>query len=265
MLFFNTNKDENEFGEKNESFDGFGEIGTSSEGFGFESNGFDEFDDFEVEGGDFGGFGDFDPNEYGQSFIGQESTYKNESYVKRCDRCDMNFTEEMLMAGQETCLMCGSKLINLTENTEVKPSIIKEDKSPKLKNILTIDKYGYMHFIDNEEENRYKGKDRLKICINGIVCKSEHIHFDEYTLGRNSTTFCPDIDLSKFDYENRISRKHLMIYRKEDTYFVRNLSSKNTVHVNGELLGENDSKEIENNDTITLSNFIECKFEIANI
>ena len=122
-----------------------------------------------------------------------------------------------------------------------------------------------MHIINPEEESRYEGRDRLKICINGRVYKSECIQYDEYTIGRNSTTFCPDIDLSKVDFENRISRKHLMIYRQEDKYYVRNLSAKNTVHVNDLLISENESMEINHKDKIILSNFIECEFEIASL
>ena len=67
----------------------------------------------------------------------------------------------------------------------------------------------------------------------------------------------------EIDFENRISRKHLMIYRDEDQFYVRNLSSKNTVHVNETLLSENESMVLNDKDKIILSNFIECEFEKA--
>lgn len=226
-----------------------------------EGNGFDN-DPF---GGDI--FGDPAPNEP------SEKGGENEKFDKRCSdtlSCGAKFKLSDLLPGENVCPFCGKSLIDLTIEEDPEPvgEPIKETtEDPQLEfvlgDVLTIDKYGYIHIIDSEEEHRYEGRDRLKIYINGRVYKCECIMFDEYTVGRNSTTFCPDIDLSKIDFENRISRKHLMIYRDEDQFYVRNLSSKNTVHVNETLLSENESIVLNDKDKIILSNFIECEFEKA--
>lgn len=192
---------------------------------------------------------------------------ENKKFDKRCSdilSCGAKFKLSELLPGENVCPLCGSSLIDLIEDPEPEEELPVDSQFKfVLGDVLTIDKYGYLHMIDSEEEHRYEGRDRLKICINGRVYKCECIMFDEYTVGRNSTTFCPDIDLSKIDFENRISRKHLMIYRDEDQFYVRNLSSKNTVHVNETLLRENESMVINDKDKIILSNFIECEFEKA--
>lgn len=191
-----------------------------------------------------------------------------EKFDKICSdtvSCGAKFKLSELLPEENVCQYCGKSLID--SNEEDPEPMDEPTKDPQfnfvLGDVLTIDKYGYLHIIDSEEEHRYEGRDRLKIYINGRVYKCECIMFDEYTVGRNSTTFCPDIDLSKIDFENRISRKHLMIYRDEDQFYVRNLSSKNTVHVNETLLSENESMVLNDKDKIILSNFIECEFEKA--
>ena len=72
--------------------------------------------------------------------------------------------------------------------------------------------------------------------------------------------FIPTYDLSKIDQENYISRKHLLLYRDQGNVYARNLSSKNTIHINGELLLENESKMLNNNDELILSGYIVTKF-----
>ena len=224
----------------------------------------DEGNDFDNDpfGGDIFG-DDLMPNEPGVK------PTEDEKFDKKCSDtllCGAKFKLNDLLPGANVCPYCGKSLIDLTEEPVEKPvgeSPVDSQLEFVLGDVLTIDKYGYLHIIDSEEEHRYEGRDRLKIYINGRVYKCECIMFDEYTVGRNSTTFCPDIDLSKIDFENRISRKHLMIYRDEDQFYVRNLSSKNTVHVNETLLSENESIVLNDKDKIILSNFIECEFEKA--
>lgn len=223
---------------------------------------------------------DFDNDPFGGEDIFGGNTFTptggaeevgNEQFDKICSDtllCGAKFKLNDLLPGANVCPYCGKSLIDLKENPDqVKEPTGEPTQGPQLEfvlgDVLTIDKYGYLHIIDSEEEHRYEGRDRLKIYINGRVYKCECIMFDEYTVGRNSTTFCPDIDLSKIDFENRISRKHLMIYRDEDQFYVRNLSSKNTVHVNEALLSENESMVLNDKDKIILSNFIECEFEKA--
>lgn len=235
--------------------------------FGDNAFGDDMFAESKVERNNFeeDTFGNEDIFGNSTSSRAQVKDGENEKFDKKCsdtEICGSKFKLSDLLPGENTCPVCGSSLIDLTEE-DSQPAEDTTDSNFVLGDVLTIDKYGYLHIIDSEEEHRYEGRDRLKININGRVYKCECIMFDEYTLGRNSTTFCPDIDLSKIDFENRISRKHLMIYRDEDQFYVRNLSSKNTVHINETLLACDESMVLNDKDKILLSNFIECEFEKA--
>ena len=236
--------------------------------FGDNMFGDDMFAENKVEGNNFEKSTFEDEDIFGSSISSRAEVKDaaNERFEKKCsdtEICRSKFKLSDLLPGENTCPVCGSSLIDLTEENPQPIEELPTDSNFVLGDVLTIDKYGYIHIIDSEEEDRYYGRDRLKININGRVYKCECIMFDEYTVGRNSTTFCPDIDLSKIDFENRISRKHLMIYRDEDQFYVRNLSSKNTVHINETLLRCDESMVLNDKDKIILSNFIECEFEKA--
>ena len=63
------------------------------------------------------------------------------------------------------------------------------------------------------------------------IFKVYELKYDETIIGRNSSEFTPDIDLQEVDVENATSRKHLLVYKEEDNYYLRNLSKKCSVHI----------------------------------
>ena len=84
------------------------------------------------------------------------------------------------------------------------------------------------------------------------------LKYDETIIGRNSSEFTPDIDLQEVDKENATSRKHLLVYKEDDNYYLRNLSKKCSVHIkryDDEPRGVpfNESVIIEDGDFIVLS------------
>ena len=127
--------------------------------------------------------------------------------------------------------------------------------------ILVIDdRQGSVSYIPNMLPKKTGKNIRYPYCNTSIVYKTIPINFNEITVGRSSIRFIPTYDLSKIDPENYTSRKHLMLYREDGHVYARNLSSKNTVHINGELLLENESKKLNNNDELILSGYIVTKF-----
>lgn len=206
------------------------------------------------------------------------------NFIKKCTKCGREFNESEYT--YSFCEACGSRLIEkVEENCPGNPKTDEEvwgpfdgqkDQTPKdikepiptpednvklLGDILAIDSLGYIHMIEepyNEEIN--DANQSLQIFINDKLINSEPIIYDETTIGRHSTSFNPDIDLGKIDPEKMISRKHAMIYRANGKYYLRNLSSKNTLHLNEEPIAQEESKELNNGDLIIFSNYIITKF-----
>ena len=68
----------------------------------------------------------------------------------------------------------------------------------------------------------------------------------------NSNIF-PDVDLSKFDPETKISRRHARIWREGDTFLVEDLGSVNGTVVNDSIrLGPRQPRALENGDKLRL-------------
>ena len=114
---------------------------------------------------------------------------------------------------------------------------------------------------NTEEVNPYeniKGNNLILYKDNEIF-KVYELKYDETIIGRNSSEFTPDIDLQEVDNENAISRKHLLVYKEDDKYYVRNLSKKCSVHIKRydedepKVLSFNESVVIEDGDFIVLS------------
>lgn len=113
----------------------------------------------------------------------------------------------------------------------------------------------------SEESDIYDGiqGDNLIIYKDNEIFKVYELKYDETFIGRNSSEFTPDIDLQEIDNENVISRKHILVYREEGKYYMRNLSKKCSVHLkkyNEEVPKEvpfNLSVIIEDGDFIVLS------------
>lgn len=173
-----------------------------------------------------------------------------------CEECGCTYPSNM-----EACEVCGEPNPNPTQvKREEKKLTDNNIEESILGDFVAIDSLGYIHIIDKTEDTKYENLDRLKIYINDKVYKTMPIKFNEITVGRSSLRFIPTYDLSEIDPENYISRKHLMLYREQGNVYARNLSSKNTIHINGELLLENENKMLNHNDELILSGYIVTKF-----
>lgn len=187
----------------------------------------------------------------------QEDNYEGyESYEYECEECGCTYASNL-----EACEVCGEPNPNPRQiNIEDRNITVNKIEESILGDFVSIDSLGYIHIIDKTEDTKYNNLDRLKIYINDKVYKTVPIKFNEITVGRNSLRFIPTYDLSEIDPENYISRKHLMLYREQGNVYARNLSSKNTIHINGKLLLENENKVLNHNDELILSGYIVTKF-----
>ena len=121
--------------------------------------------------------------------------------------------------------------------------------------------------VSDETSQNYINRQLEKINISKLeeelkdneIFKVYELKYDETIIGRNSSEFTPDIDLQEVDNENAISRKHLLVYKEDDKYYVRNLSKKCSVHIKRydedepKVLSFNESVVIEDGDFIVLS------------
>lgn len=111
----------------------------------------------------------------------------------------------------------------------------------------------------NEEENinednidPYEGikGNNLILYKDNEIFKVYELKYDEIIIGRNSSEFTPDIDLQVVDRENITSRKHLLIYKEEDNYYLRNLSKKCSVHI--KKYNEDDPRAVPFNESVII-------------
>lgn len=98
----------------------------------------------------------------------------------------------------------------------------------------------------------YKG-DRIEFILHGQVVRTYPLEYDEFLIGREHDGVVPDIDYTNFDENRYISRRHALVYRQQNEYFIRNLSTKNSVHVNKEVLKEKEFRCLQDGDRIVLS------------
>lgn len=125
----------------------------------------------------------------------------------------------------------------------------------------SVDSKGYIHFEETTTQEELN-EDKVVIYLGGQIYKEIPIEYDETIVGRYSINSEPDVDLSDIDTEGYTSRRHLMIYKEQDKYFARNLSAKNSVHINAKALIPNTDKELQDNDIIVLSRYIVMEFKL---
>ena len=114
---------------------------------------------------------------------------------------------------------------------------------------------------DNVDIDPYEGikGDNLILYKDNKIFKVYELKYDEIIIGRNSSEFTPDIDLQEIDDENAISRKHLLVYKEDDNYYIRNISKNCSVHIKRydedetKVVPFNESMIIEDGDFIVLS------------
>ncbi|GMK41945.1 hypothetical protein PCCS19_50040 [Paenibacillus sp. CCS19] len=109
----------------------------------------------------------------------------------------------------------------------------------------------------------YEG-DRLEIYFEGKIYKTVPLQYDEVLIGRKSNGEDPEVDYTDIDPERITSRRHALIIRQQGRYIVRNISTKNTVQVNKQLLLERQEAPLEHNDRIILSGKYGLIFKTAS-
>jgi len=87
------------------------------------------------------------------------------------------------------------------------------------------------------------------------------IVYDEMLIGRNdpASNAYPDIDLTPFDPELAISRKHAYLYREGDAYYIYPISNSGT-QVNQEMVDIGVKKRLKENDVLILSGRLAIRF-----
>lgn len=158
---------------------------------------------------------------------------------------DHNIEKEVIIASEDT---------ESDEN-----SLDNEEVSGDAENAI-IDEFNEEENVDSDDVDPYeniKGNNLILYKDNEIL-KVYELKYDETIIGRNSSEFTPDIDLQEVDKENATSRKHLLVYKEDDNYYLRNLSKKCSVHIKRyddepRVVPFNESVIIEDGDFIVLS------------
>ena len=87
---------------------------------------------------------------------------------------------------------------------------------------------------------------------------------DETLIGRYDPTSdaYPDLDLTSYDSDSQVSRKHAILMRIGGKYFVRPISNSGT-QINGHLLSIGEKTEIEDGDVLILAGALAMKFQVG--
>lgn len=147
--------------------------------------------------------------------------------------------------------------IEMVDNSLEGEVIIASEDTESDKDSLDNEESTIINF--NEEENvdsdnvdpyeNIKGNNLILYKENEIF-KVYELKYDETIIGRNSSEFTPDIDLQEVDNENATSRKHVLVYKEDDNYYLRNLSKKCSVHI--KRYDENEPRVVPFNESVII-------------
>ncbi|MBA2663391.1 MAG: FHA domain-containing protein [Bradymonadaceae bacterium] len=103
----------------------------------------------------------------------------------------------------------------------------------------------------------------LTVFQNRLPVETHDIDGDELLIGRRDpvANAFPDIDLSGFDPDGQVSRKHAYIYRQHKNYTLYVISNTGT-QLNSELLGLGDRRTLNDGDVIVLAGKLAMKFQL---
>lgn len=103
----------------------------------------------------------------------------------------------------------------------------------------------------------------LTVYQNRQPVESYEVASDELLIGRRDpiANAFPDIDVSQFDAEGQISRKHAYIYRQHKNYTLYVISNTGT-QLNNELLELGQRRTLKDGDVIILAGKLAMKFQI---
>lgn len=186
--------------------------------------------------------------------------------VKVCLRpgCPNKYNEDSKFFEREHCQCAAPLIVKREEIIEINnvfgtpEGAEQENKStepvidPNVPQLFVLDHSGVIHFGLSKEE-KLISEDRIVIYVGGHVYKEVPIEYDETVIGRKSGLDIPDVDLTEIDLGRKISRKHLMIYKRKGKYFARRLTSKKSVHIERTALASGEDCELNDGDLIILS------------
>ena len=194
-------------------------------------------------------------------------------YIKVCLRpkCGAKYSEGSKCYSDDVC-ECAAPLIlkredvfkvynvfGVPEEASDDSTIEQSENIKEREEIFVVDHSGGIHFNLKKEEELVN-EDRVVIYIGGRVYKEIPLEYDETIFGRASATYKPDIDLTEIDMKRRTSRKHLMIYKQDGKYMARNMTTKNSVHVERTVVREGEDYELEDGNLIILSKSVVMVF-----
>lgn len=146
------------------------------------------------------------------------------------------------------------------ENLENTESILKEEDEEKIEK---ENKKNELDLTDDMFEDEIEKIDPPKIQIykDKTLFIEYPFNYDEITIGRSN--YKVDIDLNKLDDEKRISRNQLAITRENDKYYIRNISKKNSLIIDGKTLYPKEKRELEKDSKIVINKKIGIKLITA--
>ena len=103
----------------------------------------------------------------------------------------------------------------------------------------------------------------LTVYVNREPVLHHAVETDEVLIGRRDPVAdaYPDLDLTDFDPEAHVSRKHAYVYRQNKNYTIYAVSNAGT-QLNSELLDLGDRRPLADGDVIVLAGRIAIKFEL---
>lgn len=103
----------------------------------------------------------------------------------------------------------------------------------------------------------------LTVYLNRQPVLRHAIETDEVLIGRRDPVAdaYPDLDLTEFDPDAHVSRKHAYVYRQNKNYTLYAISNAGT-QLNSELLELGDRRPLSNGDVVVLAGKIAMKFEL---
>ena len=190
--------------------------------------------------------------------------------IKQCFNpiCRVKYREDMEEYNLDNCTVCGAPIILIEEMADdniSESSTLNNENSDILEDcnevcserkdvIFEVLSNGNIEILlsENEVDTNVSGP-RVNV-YSGVTLKAVYkLEYDETTVGRRSVAETPDIDLSMYDRKNITSRKHALIYKFKDNYYVRNESSKNSLHVNKKSIKKGEEYMLSLGDLIILS------------
>lgn len=196
--------------------------------------------------------------------------------TKKCRNksCGIQYKEGQDGFELERCKICGAPLLEVeiiiedASDRQEESNYNHESVHNNISKLYYLDDNQYIHFnkineiyLKDEVKDTYTGP-RFIIYEKGRIIQIVPVIYDEIVIGRKCVDSDPEIDLSDIDKERHSSRKHCLVYKLRGEYYIRNTSSKNSVHINTIAVLENEDKKIEESDFIILSRKFALEFRL---